>query len=648
MASPTDVTPTRKSSPLTRAAVLAVGGVFLFAAVAFADSLLVDGDGAAPVTPNTLVMGQICSTGSKTKAAAVALQATNHPSGVDIFAPSSIVTFSPTDSAPSLSGTSGSLVIPADWATAANGALTPEVTVQITMRGGTIGVTASDWMAYTAVGRNISGEPLSRTTWLNVRGAYIFCADTTPPALQLPADITAEATGASGAVVTFTATASDTNPLSPMVSCTPASGSTFPLGATTVRCSATDAAGNTSNGSFRVTVADTAAPVLRLPADITVAASGASGAVVTFAASATDLNPANPAVTCAPSSGDAFPVGTTTVRCSATDAAGNAASGSFTVTVTDGVAPTVSISISPAAPNGQRGWYSAPVTVTVTATDNVAVTSIRYNLDGTSATYGGPFAVGDGTHTVTATATDASGNATTSDAVSFNVDTTAPTVTLGGGASLAATTSGSNLTCRTIDALSGVATDAVLVITGGSDNGVGTFTATCTGALDNAGNLSAPVSVTFGQTYGEGSGILPPIAPGSDRLAVRGQTVPVKFRLPGDENLKGGFDSSTWIVQAVELNCSTSASVNHTVTLKSRTHHTGFRFSGDRYIFNADLHSFDRGTCWQIRVTLDDGTTLVSGSFRLTGKSKHEEPKAKNQEHGNSSGRGNSERSGRS
>jgi HYR domain-containing protein/Big-like domain-containing protein len=647
MASATDGIPTNTKRPLKRAAVLAVGGVFLFAAVAFADSLLVDGDGSAPIGPNFLNMGQVCSTGTKTKPAAVAIQATNHPAGVDVFAPGSTVTFSPTDSAPSLSGTSGSLVVPADWVTAANGTMTPEAIVQVTMRGGTIGAQASDWMAYTAVGRNLAGEPLSRTTWLNVRAAYIFCADTTPPALQLPADITVEATSAAGALVTFTATASDTNPLQPTVACAPASGTTFPIGATTVRCSATDAAGNTASGSFRVTVADTTAPLLSLPSDINVAAGGASGAIVTFAASATDLSPSSPVVTCTPASGSAFPVGTTTVSCAATDAAGNTANGSFRVSVVDGVSPTVTVSISPATPSGAHGWYSAPITITVTAADNVGVSSVRYNLDGTSATYSGPFTVGDGMHTVSATAADTSGNSTTSGAVSFNVDTTAPTVTLGGGPSLAATTTSSNLTCQTVDRLSGVATDATLVISGGSGNGVGTFTATCRGATDNAGNQTPPVSVTFGQTYGEGSGILPPIAPGSDRLLVRGQSVPVKFRLPGDENLKRGFDSSSWSVEAVGVNCATRAPNGTTMKLRSTSHHETFRFSGDRYIFNADLKSLPRGTCWQIRVTLDDTTALLSSSFQLTGKSKQSEAaKGKNEtDRGKSSERG---RSGRS
>ena len=79
-------------------------------------------------------------------------------------------------------------------------------------------------------------------------------SDTTPPRLRLPADITQKATSASGAGVTFTTTATDDNPSSPQVSCSRNSGDTFPLGSTTVDCSAVDAAGNTSTGSFNVSV----------------------------------------------------------------------------------------------------------------------------------------------------------------------------------------------------------------------------------------------------------------------------------------------------------------------------------------------------------------------------------------------------------
>ena len=57
---------------------------------------------------------------------------------------------------------------------------------------------------------------------------------------------------------------------------------------TTVNVTATDAAGNTGNASFTVTVRDTTAPVLTVPANMTVEAASASGAVVSFTTSALD------------------------------------------------------------------------------------------------------------------------------------------------------------------------------------------------------------------------------------------------------------------------------------------------------------------------------------------------------------------------
>jgi HYR domain len=157
--------------------------------------------------------------------------------------------------------------------------------------------------------------------------------DTTPPSLTLPADITAEATGPSGAAVSYTASASDLVDGSVAVTCAPASGSTFALGTTTVNCSATDAHSNTAHDSFNVTVQDTTPPTLNLPANITTNASGNSAAAVTYTASASDLVDGPVAVNCTPVSGSSFSVGTTTVNCSATDSHNNTATGHFTVTV---------------------------------------------------------------------------------------------------------------------------------------------------------------------------------------------------------------------------------------------------------------------------------------------------------------------------
>jgi hypothetical protein len=154
----------------------------------------------------------------------------------------------------------------------------------------------------------------------------------TPPVVTVPADMTVNATGPSGAVVKFSASASDVVDGAITPSCSPASGSTFAIGSTTVTCTAKDKAGLTGSASFKVTVVDKTPPKLTLPSDMTVQATNSSGAVVKFSAS--DLVDGSVPVTCNPASGSTFPVGITTVTCSAKDKAGNSASGSFKVTVT--------------------------------------------------------------------------------------------------------------------------------------------------------------------------------------------------------------------------------------------------------------------------------------------------------------------------
>lgn len=157
--------------------------------------------------------------------------------------------------------------------------------------------------------------------------------DTTPPILNVPADIAGvEATGSGGAVVTFSVSAHDDTDPSPSLTCTPASGSTFPLGSTTVTCTATDAAGNRATATFVVHVRDTTPPVLTVPGDLAVDATSPAGADVGFGATATDAVDPAPVVTCTPGPG-IFAIGDTKVTCTATDSSGNAANASFTVHV---------------------------------------------------------------------------------------------------------------------------------------------------------------------------------------------------------------------------------------------------------------------------------------------------------------------------
>ncbi len=169
--------------------------------------------------------------------------------------------------------------------------------------------------------------------------------DTTPPVLSGANNVTVEAIGPNGAVAQFNVTANDVADGVRPVTCIPASGSTFPLGNTTVTCTASDTAGNTGTATFLVTVRDTTPAAISVPANFsTVAPAGQVTTAVTFTVSAVDLVDGVLTPTCIRmtsefggelvTSGSQFPGGTWTVICSARDTRQNYAEASFVVTVT--------------------------------------------------------------------------------------------------------------------------------------------------------------------------------------------------------------------------------------------------------------------------------------------------------------------------
>lgn len=114
------------------------------------------------------------------------------------------------------------------------------------------------------------------------------------------------------------------------VTCTPPSGSTFPLGVTAVSCTSP----NGGAASFNVTVVDDDPPGIVCPGPQSVTTGNPSGAPVSYPpATASDNCTSSPTVSCTPASGSTFPLGTTNVSCTATDGASNPGSCTFPVTV---------------------------------------------------------------------------------------------------------------------------------------------------------------------------------------------------------------------------------------------------------------------------------------------------------------------------
>jgi hypothetical protein len=155
-----------------------------------------------------------------------------------------------------------------------------------------------------------------------------------PPILNVPGDIVAEADSALGALVSYDVTAVDAVDGPLPVECSPAAAPgapvLFPLNqATTVTCTATDSAHQTTTRTFVVQVRDTVAPVLCGLSDVTAFATGELGAPLAFPTCANDQIDGAIAVTCDRPSGSTFPFGTTLVTCTATDRSGNQSQGSF-------------------------------------------------------------------------------------------------------------------------------------------------------------------------------------------------------------------------------------------------------------------------------------------------------------------------------
>jgi HYR domain. len=116
------------------------------------------------------------------------------------------------------------------------------------------------------------------------------------------------------------------------------------VGVTTNTFRATDAAGNTALCTFTVTVNDTQNPVITCPTNIIATTPiGSCVAVVNYTVTATDNCPGvTTALQSGLASGSSFPLGVSTVTWRATDASGNTATCSFTVTVLDGQLPVIS------------------------------------------------------------------------------------------------------------------------------------------------------------------------------------------------------------------------------------------------------------------------------------------------------------------
>jgi hypothetical protein len=257
--------------------------------------------------------------------------------------------------------------------------------------------------------------------------------------MNCPTDITlTAATGSTSALATYTAPTGTSTCTTGSVTTTKtsglASGSAFPIGTTAVCYSATDGCGTTKNCCFNVTVTAAAPTVLTLncPAPISLtAATGATSAIATYTAPVGTSNCATGSVTTTKTSGlasgSAFPIGTSAVCYTATDACGNTKNCCFNVTVT-AAAPAIltlncaaNVNVTAAAgATSAVANYNTPTGTSTCATGSVRTTKTSGLASGSA------FPIG--TSSVCFTATDGCGNTKN---CCFNVTVT--TSTTGGG-----------------------------------------------------------------------------------------------------------------------------------------------------------------------------------------------------------------------
>jgi hypothetical protein len=249
----------------------------------------------------------------------------------------------------------------------------------------------------------------------------VTVGDTTSPVITCPMDVTVEQATMEGTAVDLDVVVTDLSDPNPEV--TSNKLAIYPPGTTTVTFTATDASGNSASCSVDVTVVDTTAPEILCPADVRVE-QGANGVtIVPLNVTAYDICDQNPNVTS--NAPDTYPLGTTNVTFTATDASGNSANCSVSVTVFDTTPPEVAI-ISPA----DRVTYDT-TSVDLIYAVNEPTKWVGYSLDGSeNITISGNITLEkleNGPHNVTVFAVDLSGNKGSS-TVNFGVFAIAPTI----------------------------------------------------------------------------------------------------------------------------------------------------------------------------------------------------------------------------
>lgn len=297
-----------------------------------------------------------------------------------------------------------------------------------------------------------------------------------------------------------------------------------------------------------------------------------------------------------------------TFTCVATSAGGTT---SESVTIKrDATGPHVSIRL--AGTPGAGKWFVSPVELTFDGEDAGA--------PGTHSGWAGcdlgPLTLGtDGEdQEVSVTCSDVAGNTTTVTR-RVSIDTTPPTVTLVGVGDGDVYPAGSHPEpyCQTTDGLSGVAAPARLVVTGPS-SGVGSFTVTCRGALDAAGNPGEEVSAAYDVHY-VFDGFFGPVQMGVLNSVQANRAIPLRFRIEGGYGLAALYGAPTVRQIACDSGEPVSEVSDHEASAAGQSGYQYDRVTGE-YQYNWKTDRSYAGSCRQLTFHLIDGTSY-SANFQF-------------------------------
>ncbi|MDH5394132.1 MAG: DUF5011 domain-containing protein [Gammaproteobacteria bacterium] len=332
-------------------------------------------------------------------------------------------------------------------------------------------------LTYTAT--DAAGNTSSTT-----RAVTVTLTDSTAPVISLNGAATITL-AQGGSYVEAGATAIDNIDGAVSVTIT-GSVNTSTAGTYIISYSATDAAGNTATRSRTVTVSDTTAPVITLngAAAITLAQGDAY-----TEAGATAFDNVDGAVSVTiTGSVNTSTAGTYILTYSASDAAGNTATKTRTVTVSDTTAPVITLNGAASISIAEGGSYTE---AGATATDNVdgTVNVVITGSVNTSTV---------GTYTITYTATDSAGNTSSLTRTVTVTDATPPVITLNGAATitLAQGDTYTELGATATDNIDGAVSVTITGSVNTSTAGTYTVTYTATDAAGNTATATRTVTVT--------------------------------------------------------------------------------------------------------------------------------------------------------